>query len=108
MTSQTANPAGTPTWAEETELHCSEGGVHVRAIPFGPVQWDGSRHKVEIRQYYGPDVLTRGRDKFNPWRDGTALASGLLGNLDAAGCRAAAAALLEAAAVLDGVEGSRP
>lgn len=107
MSGQPFTEVSTPPWADETELH-GPGGVHVRGIPFGPVLWDGSRRKVEIRQYYGPDVLTRGRDKFNPWRDGTALVSGLLGNLDAEGCRAAATALLEAAALLDGVEGSRP
>ena len=104
-----------PSWCTDHQIigHTQKHETHIN---YGPVLWDGSRSYVAIEQYVGGGVLRRpttkelrtneGRQRLrtiecNPWTSGQQLASALTGSLDAAGCRAAAAALLAAADLID-------
>lgn len=90
--------------------------MHVTHIFYGAVHWDGSRSHVDIQQAEGRGVLLQptkkelrtkeGRQRrrtieCNPWTSGKPFASALTGSLDADGCKAAAAALLAAADLIE-------
>ena len=91
-----------PEWSDRVESFGSRSGAFLRKIPFA-TYFDGSTQSVEVRQYFGGGVLKRGHDYSNLWRNGQPGASVLLGHADADTLRAAAAALLQAADLMDGV-----
>ncbi|GEN78715.1 hypothetical protein [Actinotalea fermentans] len=95
-------PATAPAWATGHETYGPGSGCFTRDVPFGQVLWDGTRRSVEIREYYGPRVLGRGLDPYNPWRNPRAQGSLRIGDAAPAELREAAAALIEAAAVIEG------
>ena|GEM_PF-3148756 len=80
-----------------------DSGYHATEIPFGPARWDGSRARVEIEQHYGERVVWPNQDPGNPWRNGVPQATLHISNVDAETCRAAAAALLQAADLIEQV-----
>ena len=95
-----------PAWSERVESFGAGSGAFLRKIPFW-VWVDGKTHSVEIRQYFGHNVLKRGHDAWNPWRNGQPGASVNIGHAGAEELRAAAAALLQAADLMDQAEATR-
>ena len=89
-----------PAWSDRVESFGPDSGAFLRQIPFW-VYADGIPHSVELRQYFGPGVLKHGHDAGNPWRNGQPGASVNIGHADAEELRAAAAALLQAADLMD-------
>lgn len=105
MTSSLAQRAD---WDDNLWHICGDSYKHSALIEFGDMlleQPNGSgyyRESVSIEQYQGGGVLPPGEyDRSNRWRNGLPMASLSLHHVDADTCRAAAAALLEAAALLD-------
>lgn len=87
-----------PIW-KPTTTHATFGneswGEHTVTFPFGPQSWDGSRARVEVREeFHNPPK--QDEPHANPVATGYMVA-----DLDAQGCREAAAALLEAADLID-------
>ena len=89
-----------PAWSERVESFGGDSGAFLRRIQFA-TYCDGMPHSVEVRQYFGGRVLKRGHDYGNPWRNGQPGASVNLSHADADTLRAAAAALLQAADLMD-------
>lgn len=75
------------------------------SIPFGPERWDGTRSEVEIREYWGEKVLSRGVDPGNPWRNPGPHASLIVQDAGPWKLRDAAAALIAAAEIIEGATG---
>jgi hypothetical protein len=95
-----------PAWSEQVESFGSRSGAFLRKIPFA-TYFEGSVQSVEIRQFFGGGVLKRGHDYSNLWRNGEPGASVNLFHADADTIRAAAAALLQAADLMDQAEATR-
>jgi hypothetical protein len=95
-----------PAWSDRVESFGSRSGAFLRKIPFA-TYFDGSTQSVEIRQFFGDGVLKRGHDAANVWRNGQPGASVNLQHANARDLRAAAAALLQAADLMDQAEATR-
>ena len=93
-------------WADDLWRIHGDSYKHSRKIVFEvypePNGSGWGSNGVMIEQYQGDGVLPPDQyDACNRWRNGLPLASIHLGQADADTCRSAAAALLEAAALLD-------
>ena len=104
MTATTAKTR--PAWSERVESFGGNSGAFLRKIPFA-TYFEGSVQSVEIRQFFGGGVLKRGHDAANVWRNGQPGASVNLQHASAHELRAAAAALLQAADLMDQAEATR-
>lgn len=89
-------------WWQRVERHSASASSRVANLFYGPVLWDGTRQRVEVTQALGAKVLPKGqKDPTAPWREGRPVANLFGSYLDAAECRAAAAALIEAAELIE-------
>lgn len=91
----------TTTWWERVESYGRGSTCRIREIKFGPVQWDGTRNEVELREHLGAGALRKGTDRFNPWRNPGPHAYVLVNAATAQECRQAAQALIEAAQMIE-------
>lgn len=98
----TTTAAPTTVWWDHIETYGRGSCALKRNLPFGEVHFDGSRTTVEVIEYQGGRALKKGTDEFNSWRNPGPHAYVLASAADAKQCREAAAALLQAAEIIEG------